>query len=120
MNYFVHRQEMSYNQCEGVLHEIRKSDTLYRLSRFYKVSIDDIMEKNPMIDVYNLKIGDKLCIPMKYKTYHIQRGDTLDDLLKRFRMDYESFRKANPQMTSLILPENEVVFLPENRKDSMT
>ena len=101
-----------------MLHEIKKKDTLYKLSRFYKVSIDDILERNSGIDVYNLKIGDKLCIPMKYKTYQIQRGDTLDSLLERFSMDYTSFRKANPQMKSLLLPENEVVFLPEHKWES--
>ena len=116
MNYFLHRQETDHNQCDGVLHEIKKNDTLFLLSRFYKVSIEDIMEKHPRVDVYNLKIGDKLCIPMKYKTYQIKQGDTLDELLERFLIDYESFRGVNPQMKSIKLPEGEVVFLPETSR----
>ena len=116
MNYFLHRQETDHNQCDGVLHEIKKNDTLFLLSRFYKVSIEDIIEKNPRVDVYNLKIGDKLCIPMKYKTYQIKQGDTLDEMLERFLIDYESFRGVNPQMKSIKLPEGEVVFLPETSR----
>ena len=47
MNYFMRRQDTEYGKCDGVLHEIRKGDSLYRLSRTYNVSIDEIMERNP-------------------------------------------------------------------------
>ena len=71
------------------------------------------MEKNPTVDVYNLRIGDKLCIPVKHMPYIIQGGDTLDWLLEHFNMDYKTFRNANPQMKPIMLPENDVVYIPE-------
>lgn len=116
MNYFLQKQENSYGMCDGVLHEVKGKDTLYKLSRFYKVSLDQIMEKNPMVDVYNLRIGDKLCIPMENRTYIIKQGETLDDFLKRFDITYEQFRRVNPQMNACILPENQMVYLPVNAK----
>ena len=116
MNYFLHRQENLYGKCDGILHEIKKNDTLYNLSRLYKVSLNQILEKNPYVDVYNLRIGDKLCIPMAYRTYIIKQEATLDEFLKRFDVTYEQFRNVNPQLKSFVLPENEMVYLPENAR----
>lgn len=45
--------------------------------------------------------------------YIIQGGDTLDWLLEHFNMDYKTFRNANPQMKPIMLPENDVVYIPE-------
>ena len=113
MNYFVRRQDNEYGRCDGMLHEIRERDTLYKVSRLYGVTLEDLMEKNPMVDVYNLTIGDKLCIPVKHIPYIVQNGDTLDWLLEHFNLDYETFRYANPQMKPIVLAENDVVYIPE-------
>lgn len=114
MNYFVRRQDNEYGGCDGMLHEIKEKDSLYKVSRLYGVTVGDLMEKNPTVDVYNLTIGDKLCIPVKHIPYIIQPGDTLDWLLDHFNMDYNAFRKANPQMQPLLLEENSVVYIPGN------
>lgn len=113
MNYFLHRQDNEYGRCDGILHEIKEDDTLYRLSRFYQVNLEELFEKNPNVDVYNLKIGDKLCIPVKHMPYIIKKGDTLDWLLEHFNIDYPTFRSANPQIQPFVMTENEVVYIPE-------
>lgn len=118
MNYFVHRQDNEYGSCDGILHEIKENDTLYLLSRMYGVKISDLLEKNPRVDVYNLKIGDKLCIPMKHMPYIVKAGDSLDGLLEHFDISYEAFREANPQMPPLMLTENEVVYIPNLTQDT--
>lgn len=60
---------MNYYQkkCEGINHTIRPGDTLYRLSRIYGVSVSKIMDANPDVNIYNLKVGTVLCIPMEMK-----------------------------------------------------
>lgn len=57
---------MNYYQknCDGIMHTVKKGDTLYRLSRMYSVSVDDIMDANPDVNVYNLQMGSSVCIPM--------------------------------------------------------
>lgn len=52
------------NGCEGLIHVVQKGDTLYRLSQKYHVSVSDIMYKNPYTNIYNLQVGDELCIPV--------------------------------------------------------
>lgn len=46
-----------------MVHVIRQGDTLYRLSRQYGVKVSALMMANPFVDIYNLRIGDELCIP---------------------------------------------------------
>ncbi|MCD8151201.1 MAG: LysM peptidoglycan-binding domain-containing protein [Clostridiales bacterium] len=50
--------------CDGLIHVIQPGDTLYRLSQVYHVSVSEIMYKNPYANVYNLRVGDELCIPV--------------------------------------------------------
>ncbi|MEY8391832.1 LysM domain-containing protein [Lachnospiraceae bacterium 45-W7] len=49
--------------CRGIIHVIQKGDTLYQLGKRYHVSVGQLMFSNPFVDVYNLQIGDELCIP---------------------------------------------------------
>ena len=118
MNYFLKQQDQEYGQCDGVLHEIKENDTLYKLSRLYQVPLNEIMDKNPMVDVYNLKSGDKLCIPMKHMPYIIKKGDHLDWILEHFDLDYDEFREANPQLSPIVLNENEIVYIPDKSHES--
>jgi len=49
--------------CRGILHTIKAGDTLYMIAKQYRVNLQAIMDANPDIDPYNLRIGMKLCIP---------------------------------------------------------
>ena len=54
----------SEGPCRGMVHVIEKGDTLYRLGKRYHVSVGQLMFANPFVNVYNLQIGDELCIPI--------------------------------------------------------
>lgn len=49
--------------CRGVIHVVQKGDTLYQLGKFYNVSVGQLIFANPFVDIYNLQVGDELCIP---------------------------------------------------------
>ena len=55
---------MNQEYCEGRVHVIEEGDTLYQLSRRYNVPLALILRANPISDVYNLQVGDEICIPM--------------------------------------------------------
>ena len=57
---------MNKNYCNGIVHTVRKGDTLYSLSRQYNVPLVMILRANPYVDVYNLGIGMRLCIPVSH------------------------------------------------------
>ncbi len=49
--------------CKGILYTVERGDTLYMIAKMHRVSLNAIMEANPDIDPYNLKVGMKICIP---------------------------------------------------------
>ena len=55
---------MNYKYCNGITHTIKQGDTLYSISRKHKVPLAMILRANPYVDVYNLKVGDTICVPV--------------------------------------------------------
>ena len=51
-------------ECNGIIHVIKAGDTLYTLSRKYHVPLMQIMYANPFVDIYNLQVGDEICVPV--------------------------------------------------------
>lgn len=56
---------MNYEYCDGITHTIKQGETLYSLSRYYKIPLAILLRANPYIDVYNLQVGDTICVPVK-------------------------------------------------------
>lgn len=52
-------------KCNGIVHTIKRGDTLYQLSRYYNVTINEIMRANANVNVYNLQVGEQICIPVR-------------------------------------------------------
>ena len=53
--------------CHCFLHVVQKGDTLYRLSRQYGVPLAAVLCANPYVNIYNLQIGDEICIPRRIR-----------------------------------------------------
>ncbi len=73
-----------YNEgpCRGMVHVIEKGDTLYRLGKRYHVSVGQLMFANPFVNVYNLQVGDELCIPISIQPRNPEsrmQGEFMDD-----------------------------------------
>ena len=49
--------------CSGAIHIIAKGETLYLIAKMHKIPLGLLMRANPDIDPYNLRIGQKICIP---------------------------------------------------------
>lgn len=47
----------------GFIHVIESGDTLYKIGKKYGVKVSALLFANPWVNVYNLQIGDELCIP---------------------------------------------------------
>ena len=53
----------SSSRAEGVYHTVQKGQTLWRISRTYQVSMQDVAELNNITDHAQIKVGDRLFIP---------------------------------------------------------
>ena len=53
----------NFDRCYGFTHVIQKGDTLYKLSKQYHVKVPALILANPFVNIYNLQVGDEICIP---------------------------------------------------------
>lgn len=53
----------NFDRCYGFTHVIQKGDTLYKLSKQYHVKVSALILANPFVNIYNLQVGDEICIP---------------------------------------------------------
>ncbi|MFV0343796.1 MAG: LysM peptidoglycan-binding domain-containing protein [Anaerocolumna sp.] len=42
---------------------IKQGDTLYSISRANNIPLALILRLNPFVDIYNLQVGDEICVP---------------------------------------------------------
>lgn len=102
--------------CKGYVHVIKEGDTLYKLARQYDVRLFDIMRLNPYVNVYNLQIGDEICIPtmpaQPDKIYVVNEGDTIGQILERLDVGFDALARWNPTLLEVELPEGLVLKRP--------
>lgn len=84
---------------------VQAGDTLYTISRFYGVSLDDLVEANPDIEPELITPGQVISIPLAASTancptgtasYTVQKGDTFYSIARRYKMKLSELIKANP------------------------
>jgi len=128
--------------CAGIMHTVRAGDTLYMLAKQYKITLDSLMNANPNLDPYNLRVGMQLCIPtpsndsnamssnqmnnpmpgtprggMDYnctdgRMYNTQRGDTLTRILDRYEITFAALQSSNPMVDFTDSLENMSLCIP--------
>lgn len=130
MNYYVSKEVLNGRPCRGVVHIIKKGDTLYKLSRIYDVRVADIIWMNPGVRIYNLQIGDRLCIPVKAQNkpagnggnaavpetfpYVVRDGENLEQILSMFKMTWDELKALNPDQIPYYTPGT-VLNIPSDR-----
>ncbi len=110
---------MYFYNMNCLMHIIQEGDTLYSISRRYNVPLSILFKANPYVEVYNLQIGDELCVPvqappppMDFNSYIVQEGDTLEGILERFGINYEDFIQYNSEMENQILGPGVTIQIP--------
>lgn len=107
---------MTINEAQQkiITHTIAQQQTLYKISRFYGVSIAKILALNPTKTETTLSIGDEITIPLPNKAirrfrnkkfnpenyiplyYRVKSGDTVYGIAKRaFRMPIDTLAARN-------------------------
>ena len=83
----------------GQQHLVQKGDTLWGISRKYKVPLKKIIQVNRIQPTNPLQIGKKLLIPggaVKEIWYRVKPGDTLSSIALRYNVeDWRDLQRAN-------------------------
>lgn len=107
---------------EGNYYTIRPGDTLYRIARFYNVSLDDLIEANPGIDPGRLFIGQIICIPLATPPvtclegqgdYTVKPGDSFYSIAQKFNVTVQELINANPGINPQALLIGQTVCVPD-------
>lgn len=122
-----------YEEIDGrqfYIHIVQGGNTLYGLSKLYQVSAEKIIEHNPTAAT-GLQIGQKIIIPVGKKeetaienitvpdSHHVEKGDNLYNISKRYGVTMEDLVKLNPGVENGIAIGQELK-LPSTAKITKT
>lgn len=98
-------------QNHPIQHTVKKGETLYRLSKTYGVTVDQILQHNPGLSVSGLKDGMVVILPstiataedataeqLPLKQHKVKRKETLWSISQRYGITVDDLKKANPQI----------------------
>lgn len=111
-----------FNQCPEVnSYVVQTGDTLYAISRFYNVTLDDLIEANPDVDPELITQGQVICIPLAAPlvncpagatTYVVQKSDSFYSIANKNKMRLSALLKANPNINPDALLIGQSICIP--------
>jgi murein DD-endopeptidase MepM/ murein hydrolase activator NlpD len=99
-------------------HTVKKGDTLYKISRLYGVTVDEIRRTNHLGSEARIYPGQELRIPLSEKdgVYHeVKRHQTLWRIAKTYNVPMEEIIRAN-NLSSTEIKVGQSLFIPGAKK----
>ena len=118
-------------------HTIQQGETLYRLSKMYNVTTDELCAANPGLSINNFRTGETIIIPVKGNaakdsaapvaprqspneekkpvivgTHKVQRRESIESICKIYGITQEELIKANPVLQETKLKRKMVLHIP--------
>lgn len=97
---------------------IKQGDTLYSISRRFNVPIALLFRANPYAEIYNLQVGDEICIPVikpllneKTMDYTVGENETIQNVMDKFGIDFDELQQMN-DLTKMVLQPGTVLQVP--------
>jgi len=84
--------------------QIKAGDTLAAIARIYGTTVQDIINANPDIDPYYLRVGQQICIPLTMQIYPscpttnyyvVRPEDTLESIAAYFNITPQQLLYSN-------------------------
>ena len=131
----------------SIHHTIQNGETLYRLSKMYEVTTQEICDANPGLSTSNFRVGEVVVIPnqenrIKSKpveqhvtnenieeeeeadnsgknTHKVRRGETLYSISRKYGITIEELTDANPVLKEDKLKRKMILYIPESDKNDI-
>jgi len=88
---------------------VEAGDTLYSIGRTYRVSVQELIQANGIVNPRALKKGMQITVP---RTYVIERGDTLYGIARENDLSVEELSTYNDIENRTIIKVGQVILLP--------
>lgn len=91
----------------GQIYVVKDDDTYLKIAKKFDISYAELAKVNEGFDPYNIRPGQKLCIPVKEleyecptgNTYIVKKGDTLDSIAKKYDVKPIEILLYNPKIS---------------------
>lgn len=88
------------------IYTVKAGDTFYKIANEFGITVSELQMANPLVNPFNLLVGQKICIPKPPATppcdngihYIIKSGDTFYSIANRFGITLSSLEAANPHI----------------------
>jgi murein DD-endopeptidase MepM/ murein hydrolase activator NlpD len=107
--------------ANDLIHMVGKGETIYSISRFYSVSIDELMKANNITNPSKLQAGSRIKIPSSASSqassrqlidYRIVKGDTLYSIAQTNEISLQSLLDINKFTANHIIKAGDVIKVP--------
>lgn len=95
--------------AEEIIHVLKRGETLYGISRQYKVSPDALMKFNDITDPSRIREGQKIRIP---DVYTIKKGDTLFGIARAQGVSVSELTRANGLTEKSSIKAGNILYIP--------
>lgn len=93
------------------VHTVAATDTVWNISKRYRVSMRDVILTNHLKPPYMLKVGQRLRLPPP-QTYTVRHGDTLYGISRTFGISQTVLARLNSLGSPYVIHKGEVLRLP--------
>jgi len=124
--------------AEGLVHVVGKGETIYSISRFYRVTAEELMKANGINDPSKLQVGKKLNIPafafsdittataapvssptpaaslLPAVNYRVVKGDTLYSIARSHGISLQSLLEMNKFSSNYVIKAGDTIKVPGN------
>lgn len=115
---------MNNQACNGIIYVIKPGDTLFKIGQRYGIPAAKILRANPYTNIYNLRIGDKICIPTGgdiavepqelKNTYTVGENESIKTVMERTNMKLAQLLSMNPLESMILKPGLELFIKSED------
>lgn len=91
---------------------LKRGDTLYKISKEYRIPVSDIIKYNNITNPDKLSAGTEIKLPA---VYTVVKGDTLYGLSKKFNLSLSEICSINGFDKSHILKIGERIYVPSEK-----
>jgi len=95
---------------ETFQYQIKEGETLYSISRQFKVPLEAILKANGISDPSKVRVGTNLLIP---HLYVVQKGDTLYGIARRLGVKVEVILSLNNLQPQTIIKPGNTLYVPK-------
>jgi murein DD-endopeptidase MepM/ murein hydrolase activator NlpD len=101
------------------VHTVESGDTLWTLSKRYKLSMQDLIYVNELSPPYALNVTDRLNLPPPNR-YNVRPGDSLYIISQTFDVSMSELARQNDLKAPFTIHSGDVLRVPSVRPNSVT